>query len=157
MIPPGLQESLDWIIRAIVALGVPGVIGKFFYDRRRVRAGGRAEEARARIAELTADDKVVVSSVTTQEALRLALQKSFEADRAVKDDTIEFLGRQLASSRQREVELNTRMAEKDALIHQLQERVTQLQEQLRAQADELVRIADQLRDLQEDPIEVKGT
>jgi chromosome segregation ATPase len=89
---PYLVQIINW-------LGIPAVIGWALYDRRRIRNENRIGGADANVAELTVPDRIKSSSIVTLEAELVAARKSFEADRAIKDETIRDLRQELTNAR----------------------------------------------------------
>ena len=87
------------VITGANVIGLPAVITWALYDRRRVRNEARKGELDTHEHEATLPNRVRSSSVVTLEAELLALQNSFNADRQIKDNTIQWLKDQLEEER----------------------------------------------------------
>lgn len=127
------HEVLDWIVRALVGLGIPSLTAKYLIERRRenkTKAALRKEDAQATVEEKTTGDKIAVSSVSTLESQIAAMARAFEIERVSKDRTIEFQAGQLESER-------AYSRSRDALIVELRTRVEDLQRQLGEIAEQL--------------------
>lgn len=83
-----MTEWLDIIVRILAIVGLPSVTAWFLYDRRRIRNQNLEQEE-------TMPNRVRSSSVVTLEAEIMALSRSFDTDRRIKDETIQFLQEQL--------------------------------------------------------------
>ena len=111
----------DWgtISQVLNYIGFPAIITWFLYDRKRLRAEARKQDASATVAEGKAPNEIRTSSVVSLEAEIVALQKSFDADRRIKDATIDWLSDELDDAR-------TELESKDALIDALKKQVRTL-------------------------------
>lgn len=117
-------EAIDWIIRGIVALGIPGLVTKFVYERKRKTKGeSKLDNVTATIAERTLGDKIHASSVTSLESQIAATERAWAMERETKDRTIEFQERQIAS-------LQGYVESRDKLIVELRAQVDNLQAEL---------------------------
>ncbi len=110
--------------------GIPVVLGWALYDRRKLKNDNE-------IAEATAGDKVKTSSIVTLEAELVAARKSFDADRSIKDQTIEWLRDSLAEARVED-------ARKDELIEDLLRKVRTQGRRIEEMAREQVKLESEL-------------
>lgn len=121
-----LHGLFDWVVKASAGIGFPGLLVKFSYDwwkNRPSRAALRKAAAEADVEEAIRTDRIRSSSISSMEAQTLAMVKSWEAERAAKDETIRFQGEQLAAQR-------TENAEQAKIIRELRSRVESLQSQV---------------------------
>lgn len=126
-------DTIDWIIRSIVVLGIPGLFAKYWHERAQKRkspAESRVDEVKAVIEEKTSGDKVLGSSVASFESQIAAMQKAWAIEREAKDKTIEFQAHQLDAER-------TYSRSRDELIKELREQVDRLQRELGQVVDRL--------------------
>lgn len=117
------QEIGDWFVRAVVAFGVPGLLGKYFYDYRKGRPNKRQLEAEADVAEQTTTVKVRSASVTGLEGQMLAMEKGFDIERTSMESTIDHLTSRLQAEREYS-------ASRDLLITELRAQVEKLRSEL---------------------------
>ena len=129
-----LQSVLEWVNTAAGWLGIPAIVTWFLYDRRRLRAQGRVEDVGADVVERTALDRVKTSSIVTLEAELVAARKSFDADRAIKDNTIQYLTKTVEEQRME--------------IDRKDEVIDRLMQQVRLLKDELVGVNDRINAVQ---------
>ncbi len=109
---------MDWgtVTQVVNYIGLPAIITWFLYDRRRIRNEGRQGDAAAAVAEGRVPSEVRTSSVVSLEAEIVALTKSFEADRVIKETTIKWQAAELADAR-------NELTQKDDLIDALKKQV----------------------------------
>ena len=123
-----VQSVLEWVNTAAGWLGIPAIVTWFLYDRRRLRAQGRVEDV--------ALDRVKSSSIVTLEAELVAARKSFDADRAIKDNTIQYLTKTVEEQRME--------------IDRKDEVIDRLMQQVRLLKDELVGVNDRINAVQQE-------
>lgn len=141
----------DWFIRTFLVGGVGYNAYRFIKDKRSRKALATIEETKSVVEGATVGNKIESSSITTLQAGQIAIVASFEAERTTLRDTIAFQAAQLAAHRERVAELERREVEKDRVIQELRDQVSDLQERIRHQASELTEIADRLCELQTKP------
>lgn len=139
---------MDWgwfdvVLKFLTLVGLPSVIGWLLRERRRQRATDRQAEAAADISEAEVPLRVRSSSVVTLESEIAALSKTFQDDRALKEQTIQWLREQLEAERMTS-------AAKDRRIRELEEKVQQLQARVAEVSEELARVSDDLAALHND-------
>lgn len=123
-------EWIDWVVRAIVALGIPGVTTKFALDWRKRRFKQRGQNVADSINEATAADKIESSSILTIQARMAALISTFDAERRIKDGTIDFQDKRITA-------LEEDVADRDRIIAELRVTVEELRKQLDAVASRI--------------------
>lgn len=133
-------DVLEWILRAVVVLGLPGILAYAVKQRRKDQAEARAMEAEADVAEGQVQPKVKTTSIVSLEAEIAALSKTFQEDRRLKEQTIDWLSRQLDAER-------AASARKDLRIRELEEKVQALQTRVAEVSDELARVSEDLKSL----------
>lgn len=111
-----IYQFLNWI-------GIPTIIGWFMYDRKRIRAEGRKGDAEADVAEGKAPLEIRTSSIVSLESEIVAITKSFESDRRIKEATLEYLKGELTDAR-------AEIESKDALIDSLKKKVRTMMEEI---------------------------
>jgi len=124
------MDIWDQILRWGNWIGIPAVTTWWLYDRRKIRNQGRVGEAEADVAALTVKDKAKSSSIVTLEAELLAAQRSFDADRAVKDSTILWLQHQLEEARAEDERKETVIDKLQAQVRSMQARMDQMSREL---------------------------
>ena len=125
------------VITIANVIGLPAVITWALYDRRRVRNEARQGELVGDEQEATLPNRIRSSSVVTLEAEILALQNTFNADRQIKDHTIQWLKEQLEEEREEN-------RKKDRLIDELQDKVRDLTRRVAALVNDLDRVQQDL-------------
>lgn len=147
-------QIFDWLIKAAGAVGLPAVLIYLLYYRRKVTIENRSLGARAAVDEATIPVAIKSSSVTQLEAELAALATSFETDRKIKGDTIDWLQRQLEEERAANREAlrakDDKIRELEETIASLQGKVTSLQTNVHDLNDELQKVADELAALHSD-------
>lgn len=131
------KEIADWVARVLALVGLPGVVTWFLYDRRRVHNEDKQGELAVDEAEATLPNRVRSSSVVTLEAEIMALSNSFDTDRRIKDETIQYLRDELGVAR-------AEIAERDRLIDSLQEQLNDLKRKVSMLTRDLDRVQQEL-------------
>lgn len=131
-----LKEVFGWLN----IIGIPAIVTWVLYDRRRVRNQADRGQLENEELEQTLPDRVKSSSLITLEAELISLQKTFTADRELKENTIQWLSSQLAEAR-------ADILERDKLIDRLQEQLNIL----RTQMEDLQRELNQAKNNRRSP------
>lgn len=134
---------LDNVLRVLTAIGLPAVILWFLRERRNQAANDREAEAQADVSEAEVPLRVRSSSVVTLEAEIAALSRTFQDDRKLKQDTIDWLTAQLDAERRANVAKDRRIRELEAKFQGLQTRFDEVSEDLK-------RVSHDLRSLHDD-------
>lgn len=123
--------------------GIIGAITFFFLkDRRRIKNANNKEE---QVIPL----EVRATKASTFETEMLAMQKSFDQDRANKDNTIRYQAEEI-------VTLRSKLSEKDQKINDLESQVDNLKAKVRSLQEQLVEMADSLERMTDEINEVKA-
>jgi chromosome segregation ATPase len=144
------SEVLDAVARVSLIFGIPGIITYLVKERRKNNANARVAEADADKAEADADfdeadlpNKVRSSSIVTLESEMAAMQRTFDRDRKVTRETIQWLEEQLRNERRAS-------ARKDDRIRELEEKVQELQRRVAGLSQDLARVSEELASLHSD-------
>lgn len=141
----------NWFINVFLGGGFGWSVWRAVKERRQRRAKKHVDESQATVEEATISDKVVSSSITTLDASRVSMLAAWESERTSLKDHIAFDAEAKNLLRARVAELEAREVEKDRLIQELRDQVSDLQDRIRHQAAELTDIADRLCELQTKP------
>lgn len=141
------MDVVDWVVRTLVAFGVPGLIIYFVRDRRQKNAEDRIVEAHASVAEHDVLAHSRNTSVVSIESEIAAMQRTFEDDRKIKQATIDWLTMQLQAERNEAARREERHQEE---ISQLEDKVRTLQKALGSVSTQLETVTADLRRLKGD-------
>lgn len=141
------MDYFDWVVRTLVAFGVPTLVVYFVKEKRRRNAEDRVIEADADVAEAAVLYRNRNTSITSLEAEIAALQRTFDADRATKQATIDWLNGQLVEERRVSAERERLHLRQIAV---LEGKVAGLQQSLADVSEQLTRVNVDLRRLRGD-------
>jgi chromosome segregation ATPase len=139
-----MRDVYDFVLSVLGAIGLPGIIIFWIRDHRRYRNLSFKEEQQTPY-------EVRTTAAGTLDAEVVALQKSFNTDRGVKDRTISDLILSLSERDSQIAEKDKKIQEQNVKIEELQARVSELQRKVNELQDALSELSNELAGLHSDP------
>jgi len=133
----------DWLTKLGALVGLPSVIIYLMYYRRRIKNQAVLQEGRIPI-------QIKSSSVTQLESELAALAATFETDRRLKGETIDWLTGQLENDRQLLAQERLASAAKDQRITELSDTVRELQSRVVDLVDDLGALERKLQEFHDE-------
>jgi chromosome segregation ATPase len=132
---------LDFVLRALLVLGLPTIIIFWFKDRRRIKNDAKKQEQQLPL-------EVRATAATTMDAEVLALTKAFQTARDTLDRTIADQARMIAAQA---AELEAKYLEIEGLrkrVRELQDKLELMRRQMDALQDDFAEVTLQLSQMQ---------